>query len=375
MDKQLVPMLHYAAGVGVPLRFDLTDPHGVRSTIEVAGPFAIAGRGDECDLTLKDPSIAFRQVYFQAIGNRVATMELFSATPCNWHGPAFQGWMSPENVLNVGGYRIQLTDSHWNADSDVSPPLEFRPRDERHAAYGPLPEVHLELTNTSARGLQWPINRVITLVGRDERCRITVADERVSRVHCALLLLPTGLWVIDLLGKGGIRVDGAPRRCSLLADGGELQIGPYKMHAHYPQIAVDAASAQLANQVVTGREFVTQQNRILQVETYQDTLIVLPVGDSQQYFYQDIYVESSRVMDLITSRKYQHVIIDFGQSIDIGHMVIEALASLCRSSTGASITCAVPPHLQAKLERTNLLRIWPNVPTRMDALQAVCAQA
>ncbi len=371
MDKQLVPMLQYAAGVGVPLTFEVSDPNGHTTTHQVSGPFAIAGRGDECDLPLKHPRIAYRQLYFQAIGNRVAAIDLFSATSNQWHGPEFRGWVSPNHTVEICGYKVKLADSGWVSSGDVAPPDEFRPREEQSPTYGSLPEVELELLNTSAQGMKWPINRVITLVGRDERCRITVADERVSRVHCLLLLLPTGLWVIDLLGKGGIQVGGKTCQCSLLSDGAELQIGRYKLAASYPQISAMAAEAARAMQASTGTEFVTQQNKILRVETYLDSLIVLPMGDSQNYFYQDIYVESSRVMDLVTSRKYRNVVIDFSNSVDLGHLVIEALAALCRNATGRSVLCSIPPQMMPKLERTSLLRIWPYFPNRGSALQNV----
>ena len=104
--------------------------------------------------------------------------------------------MNVAHRFRIGDTWIQVFDDGWT-DDDLKAPTEFRPRHESRAEYGVLPLVDLELLNSSARGTQWPINRIITLVGRDPRCRICCADENISKVHCAFLLLPTGLWIID----------------------------------------------------------------------------------------------------------------------------------------------------------------------------------
>ena len=49
----------------------------------------------------------------------------------------------------------------------------------------------------------------------------------VSPIHCALLQTPAGLWVVDLLGRQGIAVNGTAVRWARLEDADELRIGPF----------------------------------------------------------------------------------------------------------------------------------------------------
>jgi anti-anti-sigma regulatory factor len=272
--------------------------------------------------------------------------------------------------MRIGTTDIELLPDHWVYDETLKPPLEFRPRDEQRPEYGPLPMVELELLNTQFQGKKWPINRVITLVGRDERCRITVMDDRISRVQCGLLLLPSGLWVIDLMGKGGIELNGQVCRCALLAAGAELSLGPYRLMAHYPQVAPAAMLAQPFSQG-NANDFLTRPNRIFQTEFYHDTLIILPIGDSQTFFYQDIHVEASRIIDLLTQRGFNHVVIDFSRVEQTGHIALEALMSICRAAPGRSALCSANVETYATLQASALSRLFDHYATRHDALQAV----
>jgi anti-anti-sigma regulatory factor/pSer/pThr/pTyr-binding forkhead associated (FHA) protein len=369
MDDQLMAMLRYAAAVPTPLRLRVQKPEGETEDFETTAPYVIIGRGEGSHLRLDERSVSYRHVYLQAIGNRIACIDLLSVSGIKWSGPEFKGWLSPEHTMTIGSSQIRLADDHWIADDSLKPPLEFRPRDEQRPEYGVLPTVDLELLNTSHQGKRWPINRIITLLGRDDRCRITFADDRLSRVQCGLLLLPSGLWVIDLMGKGGAQLGGQPCRCGLLTAGAELTIGPYQVTAHYPAIAAQATVSP--GIPVAHFDFVTRPNRIFQAEFYHDTLIIVPLGDSQSFFYQDLHIEASRIIDLITQRGFNHVVIDFSQVEQVGHFVLEALMSVCRTVPGQSALCGANPATYATLQTSTLHRLFDHYSTRQEALQVV----
>ena len=48
----------------------------------------------------------------------------------------------------------------------------------------------------------------MAVLGSSARCKVRLYDPNVSKHHCALLRTPSGLWVIDLLGRDGITVNG-----------------------------------------------------------------------------------------------------------------------------------------------------------------------
>lgn len=374
MDDPVKAMLAYAAAVPGPLVLRVRSSDGTETEQEINSPFALIGRGPGNDVRLEEQTVSFRHAYLQAIGPRVACIDLHSVGGIKYQGAPFSGWLTPQHVFQIGSSKLQLCGSHWaEEDPTLRPPLDFRPRDEQRPEYGPIPTVELELLNTPHQGMKWPINRVITLIGRDERCRITVEDDRISRVQCSLLLLPTGLWAVDLLGKGGILINGESCRCGLLTPGTELTIGPYKLAAHYPDLSAASALPPSPAPASTA-EFLTRSNRTFQTEFYHDTLIVLPVKDSRTVFYQDVHVEANRVVDLLTQHGFNHVIVDFGRIEQVNHLIVEGLMNICRSVPGRSAMCHASREVYEQLQAGPMARLYHHYASRQDALHSVYLQ-
>ena len=384
----LVSMLHYA--VGAPPTLCLTVFDGETSetkNVEIAAPYAIVGRGTNCDIFLSGEAVSYRHLYLQVIGHRVAGIDLLSKTGVNFLGAKFHGWLKPNMPFRIGSHLLRLIDDGWSMDDDLKSPLEFKPRKEQHPELGVLPEVSLQLLNTSDKGKLFPINRIITLLGRDDRCRITCEDDQISKVHCSLLLLPSGLWAIDLLGRGGIQVHGQSCACAPLGQGSELQVGQYLLRANYPHLpsqeAAQALAAAQANafamsqateqraQVMSSAEFLTKNNRVLKVEIFNDTLIILPKGDIHDFSYQDIHIEVSRVNELISVHNFRNLIIDYSQVQLVGSIILDAVIAFCRNIKGRAVFCAAGPDMLASLMSANLTSVWPYFATRQEALHAI----
>jgi pSer/pThr/pTyr-binding forkhead associated (FHA) protein len=386
MEDQIIALLRYASGQREPLRLVVSNAQGkIVQTQELNNPFAVIGRGSNCDLVIQEEVVAYRHVYLQVFANRVACMDLLSTNGTPIDPPATAPWVSAGHRFRVGTHWVQLEGDQWVSDPLVPSPIDFKTREEQRAEYGVLPKADLELLNTSAKGRLWPINRVVTLIGRDDRCRITIPDERISRVHCSLLLLPSGLWVIDLLGKGGVKVNGQPVRCSALPEGSQLQIGDYLVAVHYPEIASTQFPVEAASSLPPppppppqsiGKpnvQFLTSQNRIFKVETWGDTLIVIPMGDDPNYKYHDIHIETGRVNELIVGQGYRKVIVDFSQSRLVGTLILDAITNFLRKATDKAIFCSASPEMHQSLTDLRLLTIWPLYASRHDALRAIYA--
>jgi hypothetical protein len=88
----------------------------------------------------------------------------------------------------------------------------------------PLPQVTLTFPRSSGE-LSCRLIRVLTLVGRDRRCRLRLSYPSVSRFDSSLVHTPGGLWVVNLFGRGELAVNGRRVRASRLEDGDELRIG------------------------------------------------------------------------------------------------------------------------------------------------------
>ena len=282
MPEGATELLRQALGVSKPIRLAVSsDRQPKPEYVDIDRPYAIIGRGAGCDVTLSERTVSFRHAYLQAIGNRVLCVDLLSQRGVTWDGPDHNGWLTPAHRLGIADYRIQLFDDGWSGEDSVWPsPLASKTRGQQTEVFGDLPDVHLELTNRKLKGMNWPINRILTLLGRDNGCRITCGDERISRVHCSLLLTPFGLWVIDLLGRGGITINETKQSVALLNDGDELGVGHYRMRAAYesqprplppsttapPDTSEFSVKAEEPNEAAVNSlptpQFLTQNNRI-----------------------------------------------------------------------------------------------------------------
>jgi pSer/pThr/pTyr-binding forkhead associated (FHA) protein len=212
---------------GAKLELHASGPNGQPAGhFDAAQPFALLGRDPANDLNLDDPQISQRHAYVQVIGGRLFCVDLGSRTGIRCagvHGPS--GWLNPGQDLELGPFAVR-----FNGDAAVAPspalvganPLEARGTDPQL-----LPAMALEFANGLTRQPRWRISRILTLAGRATNCKLQLADVTVSRYHCALLATPQGLWVIDLLGKDGTRINGERVRWAQLDDGDRLQMGKF----------------------------------------------------------------------------------------------------------------------------------------------------
>lgn len=375
MDDQFSSMLAYATATPGPIRLQIRTADGNVREEEFASSQVLIGRGTGCNLQFPDKTVSSRHALLQAIGPRIAYIDLLSVGGLQVTGQQFNGWMSPDHVFKIGPNEIRLIGNDWLCDSQLPPPQEFRPRDDFRTEYGILPLVELELLNTPHQGKRWPINRIVTLIGRDDRCRITIADERISRVQNALLLLPSGLWTIDLIGNTSLMLNGVPTPGGLLSPGTEMEIGPYRLTAHYqPSPHHQSPPVQppvMLNSTPSDPTFLTRSNRIFPTERYHDTIIVYPQGDS--YFFKDVHIEASRVVDVISQCGVNNLVIDYSNSVQLPFIALEGLTSICRSIVGRKTQCSANEATYNVLLGAPLLKSIPHFQTISDAIHAIYA--
>lgn len=338
----------------------------------------VAGRSDDAEIKLPDRTVSLRHMYVQRYGNLVFVHDLYSANGTKLGGQRLiAGWWAPKKRISVGPFDLTHDVTHDVAPADLPPlPTEFRPRNENHDFYGSLPMVGLELLDKSGSGTVWPINRVITLLGRDSRCRITCGDDSVSLTHCAFVLTASGLWVYDLLSRNGVTINGQKVACGLLSDGFELGVGRYRMRANVEAAPHESVTdLQIPNLSPTSEAvdvgFLTKNNKIFRVEHKGDTLVVTPTGDMHDFFYQDLQQESNIVVRAVTQGPADNVVINFGSVRLVGSIMIEAIAGFCRSARGTAALCCATPEMYSALETTRIPSIWYHYASVEDAVTAV----
>jgi pSer/pThr/pTyr-binding forkhead associated (FHA) protein len=195
-------------------------------------PFALIGRDPRADLVLDHARVSRRHVYFQVIEGRAFWVDLESRTGTRADGESQKsGWLDGGRTLCVGPYVIRrfVSDSQMGNDTRQGKLPLVAPFVAAAYSHAPLPEVALEFLNGPSQAMAWPIRRVMSLIGSASGCKFRLTDASVSRFHGSFLRTLAGLWIVDLLGQGGITVNEVPVRFSHLADGDLLRIGRYQI--------------------------------------------------------------------------------------------------------------------------------------------------
>jgi pSer/pThr/pTyr-binding forkhead associated (FHA) protein len=229
-----------ACGAKGSLRLEIEGPRPgrVRSRVLVH-PFAIVGRAPTSDVPLRHARVSLRHAYLQLVGGRLACFDLGGRDGVQWADgrPARAGWIDPGHPIEIGPFVIRragaVTSEGEGAPSSSFnlPSLSMSSNPAALRWEGPGPDVVLEFPDqSSGAGLsRWRMSRAVTLVGRAPGCRVRLPSADVSWYHSSLVRTPAGVWVVDLMSRSGVSVNGTPLRYGRLNDGDELKIGPFRI--------------------------------------------------------------------------------------------------------------------------------------------------
>ena len=247
----LTELTPFAAACGlrspIDLRIVRTDG-AVLAEGQLDLPCGLAGRDPDCEVTLLDAEISLRHACLQAVGGRVLVADIGSRTGLHQTelegaaGPERQPflWLTPTDPVAVGPFRITLRKPLF-----VRPTApETSPFLPDPAATSALPRVAVRFLNGKSVTGQWVVNRLVTFVGRARDCKISLAADDIDPFHCYFLLTPDGLWVVDLLSRAGVRVNGEATRYAHLKSGDVLQVGRFRLGFAYLDEAAPAVIPQ-----------------------------------------------------------------------------------------------------------------------------------
>ena len=112
-------------------------------------------------------------------------------------------------------------------DSGTSP--HFIPLDRSTRLASEFPYLALRFDGVEQSENMWPVNRMLTLIGRGVQCKLRLNHRSMGNIHAALLRTSTGCWVIDLVRDGSTSVNGRAIQVSPIDAGDELQFGEFRV--------------------------------------------------------------------------------------------------------------------------------------------------
>ncbi|MGE3314525.1 MAG: FHA domain-containing protein [Planctomycetaceae bacterium] len=365
-------------------------PDGEPTAQTLEFPFAVFGRGEDSDIRLESSKVSFRHAYLQVISGRVCCIDLGSRNGTRWSGgTAHWGWVSANEALGLGPYEVRLT-GNGPATSAATAPDDFKPLDRYRDQLGPLPQVDLEFLHDNAPQPTWSVNRAITLVGRGPQCKLRFAAKNISTVHCSLVLTPTGLWVVDLLGRDGTKVNGENIRCAPLVHNDELSIGRYRIAVRYidasqpHEPSSDAGPIEYEDDIDSPfldaapppeeKKPLEWLGKIFRIEGEGNTLIVIPVIDGCGFRYSQLQTEANSLRRKFELKEFKNLLMDLSHLHYFGSELIGVLIALARKTTeggGKAAMCSGSDKMLEVLKNMSLLKLWPYFSSREDALRSI----
>jgi len=232
--------------LGAKLSLRVTSPDDADPRqCDVSLPFAVIGRSSHADVQLAGSQVSYRHAYLQALPDGVFCVDLGSKAGLYWGKRRREfGWMKPDEPLRVGPFRVALASAADLAGQSAAPskkpeiPLKVDPQTLQRGLH-----YVLCVQNGSGPLVRAPVSRTLTLIGRWNACSLCLPSHSVSRVHCSLVQTPEGLWVVDLLGRGGTLVNDEVTRYARLQHGDLLRIGRYSIRVVQEEAVAPAPPA------------------------------------------------------------------------------------------------------------------------------------
>jgi len=235
-----------ACGANGPLRLSVeyqNRPEPVQCVLNQ--PYALVGRDARADVVLSEGQASRHHAYLQQIAGRIFCVDLDSRTGTHWErGAKRTGWLDNGQAIRIGSNWVRYLSGLRPGESVPGEAAGQSPAQPQ--AQNGLPEVMLEFINRADRPQIWRMVPLLALVGKASECRVRLVGQSVANYHCGIVRTPLGVWVVDLLGPGGVLVQDTRVRCARLEDGDRLQVGRFLMRIHYESAlpALPASSDQ-----------------------------------------------------------------------------------------------------------------------------------
>ncbi|MGL4551164.1 MAG: FHA domain-containing protein [Gemmataceae bacterium] len=218
-----------ACGAAGPITLTVVGPtESARRTVSVPVPFALVGSDPRCDVVLEDQSVSLRHVYLQILGGTLFAIDLGSRTSMYLGLTRYAAtWVRPREFLRVGPYhlRCDIPPAPKPPEAVEPPP---NPLGDRNPDHSTVPRLSADITVNGRLMSHWRFNRPLALAGRSPSARLKLADPSVSNYHCALVGVPTGVWVVDLRSREGTMINGRTYPFGEVRAGDCLDIGVYR---------------------------------------------------------------------------------------------------------------------------------------------------
>lgn len=205
-------------------RFIVEHPGAPPMTVVMKTASLIIGSDPVCDVQLNHEDVSQRHCLLQWVEGSLFCCDIAPRNSLfadrNWS--ANGRWVDREPI-QIGPYRLSLL------EEDFPEAPAFSPFDRSPLLANEHPQLGLQFVGVEQKNNIWPVNRLLTIIGRGAQCKLRLNHPTMAQVQSCLLRLPTGCWIIDLANENTTLVNGRPIRVSSVDVGDILEVGPFKV--------------------------------------------------------------------------------------------------------------------------------------------------
>ena len=253
---------------------------GESEVLRIDTATASIGRGSQCDIRLMHPDVSRRHACIQVLEAGLLCYDLGSRTGVLWGGRRRPvGWITTGQAALIGPFEIRLaTEEDEIGGGSSGSGLSRR----EIALLGPpvvavpgLETMGFEVSadSSSAPALFVPLRSSVTLLGRGPQCEMRLEDDRISRVHSSVMAASDGVWLMDLAGRGGVRINGSRVNHARLEPGDEIEVGRHRLRFVIDQPWQDGEEPRAGTERIPeprGEGYVSESLVLAMVETFAE---------------------------------------------------------------------------------------------------------
>lgn len=215
------------------------------------------------------------------------------------------------------------------------------------------------------------------------------------------------LWVIDLLGRGGTKVDGQNVRAIPLESGNEFAVSAYRIGVFYEEPFDIASADRLTDNAAESETSMDELEsaflqdvpltstatarppekpekapdpaklewggKIFAVDCDGSTLVVIPQVEGSGFRYQQLHIEANSLQRMFEMKQFSNLVVDLSNLNYFGSELIGVLIRLCTATNanGHAAMCGPSPKMLEVLDGMRLRKLWPIFASRDEALRHV----
>ena len=211
-----------ACGATLPTRFRLEHPAKETQHVLMNRPSLLIGSHPECDLQLDDVAVHPRHRLLQWVNGHLFCCDLAPRT-ADEQLPKTNGQWVDARPITIGPYQL------FREADDFSGPPVISPLDRSPELSTLQPQLALQFLGVEQSDNKWPINRLLTMIGRGSQCKLRLNHPSMPHVQACLLRMENSCWLIDVERAGTTGVHGRAIRVAPIGIGDVLQLGPFRV--------------------------------------------------------------------------------------------------------------------------------------------------